>query len=94
MNQNELTAERAAKNVPYVKHYDKNGKLTNPIETGFFQYGPNRKARRAPLQKCRFAGNGNNTPILIIKTTKFYKVVQRYFNKKGEKVVINHALPA
>ena len=44
------------RNKPYVKRYDKNGDVKNPIPTGYFHNFPNRKARREPLQKIRLFG--------------------------------------
>jgi len=44
------------KNLPYVKKYDKNGKVKNPIPTGYFHDEPNRRKRREPLQKEKHFG--------------------------------------
>jgi hypothetical protein len=44
------------KNTPYVKRYNKEGLVTNPIPTGYFHNNPNRRERRLPLQKIRLFG--------------------------------------
>jgi len=38
-------------NIPYVKQYDEEGKLTNPITGMYKTTGMNRKQRRQYMQK-------------------------------------------
>ena len=59
-------------NVPYVKKYDKFGNVKNPIPTGYFHYGPNRKARREPLQKEKYFGR--KPQIIIDKNGKMKRI--------------------
>lgn len=43
-------------NKPYVKKYNRNGEVTNPIKEVFRPAFPNRSARRANLQKPKYFG--------------------------------------
>lgn len=42
---------RNTTNIPYVKKYDANGRLINPIKGVYSSNGPNRRQRRMYLQK-------------------------------------------
>ena len=85
-------------NVPYVKQQDENGKCINPIKGKYVNEHPNRKERREPMQKFRFAGNGNNYPLTVHKTTKFVRTLQHIHlkdksgNYTGEIKRIEHYL--
>lgn len=79
------------KNVPYVKMFDENGNLTNPITTGYIHDWPNRQERR--LHKNRFFGNGKNFPLTITKASKHLRSVQHEYDKEGEHKIIYHYLP-
>lgn len=51
-------------NIPYVKEFDKDGKLLNPIEDGIFQnYYPNRSQRKTKGRKIKSQKKG----VVIIK---------------------------
>jgi hypothetical protein len=73
-------------NTPYVKQYDKNGQLENPILTHYSQSGPNRKQRRP--RKSRFFGNGKNTPLTLTGPHKYLRVRQITKDKDGKRKVI------
>lgn len=61
-------------NIPYVKTFDKDGKLENPIYGFYSPAFPNRKARR---QKApRFRGNNKGVSLTVVKTQKYKRVVQ------------------
>lgn len=77
-------------NTPYVKKYDKNGNVTNPIKHGLFHQEPNREARRKELKAYRFYGNGKNYHLTIFKNAKYKRVRQIAITKKGEVNVIEH----
>jgi len=80
-------------NVPYVKVYDKNGNVTNPIKDAYLSKLDNRKARRVFKNETRFIGNGKNYHLTVLKESKFFRFVQTIFMKTGIKR-INHYLPA
>lgn len=40
-------------NKPYVKRYDENGKITNPIKGAYLTNGLNRRQRREPVRTKR-----------------------------------------
>ena len=61
-------------NTPYVKTFDKDGKLENP-SIGF--YSPaflNRKTRRQKVP--RFRGNNKGVSLTVVKTQKYKRVMQ------------------
>lgn len=72
-------------NVPYVKKYDENGVVTNPIRGSYLSEGENRAARRKDLQKQRFYGESKNYHLTVVKTQKYARVKQaiRCKDKKG-----------
>lgn len=47
MNEKETPKKRLEPNVPYVKQYDAQGNLINPINGEYRSTGPNRRMRRA-----------------------------------------------
>lgn len=53
-------------NTPYVKQYDVNGVLTNPIEDKYLNSGENRKSRRR--KEPRILNNANTYPVRVVKT--------------------------
>jgi hypothetical protein len=55
------------KNEPYVKKYNKNGQVINPIPSGYIHNFLNRKARREPLQKTKLFGR--TLQIIVDKVT-------------------------
>jgi hypothetical protein len=60
-------------NTTYVKQFDENGVLTNPIPNGYGHVGSNRKARRKYLQKDRFVGQSKNHHLTIVGTVGKYR---------------------
>lgn len=83
-------------NEPYVKQYDKEGLLINPILDGsnYASTSPNRRRRREDIKgKTRFIGNGKNFPLVVGESYKYEKVVQVVYNQKQEKDIrIEHYL--
>lgn len=75
-------------NTPYVKEYDKNGVLKNPIKSAYWSNFENRQQRRKKLQKQRFHGNGKNTPLTVVQTARFLRYRQIIEGKE-----IEHYLP-
>jgi len=49
-------------NIPYVKTFDKNGKLENPIDGFYISPYPNRKQRRSKIK------NINSVLPLLVRT--------------------------
>lgn len=79
-------------NIPYVKTYDKDGKINNFPDKGYFNFLPNRKQRRTKPE--RFINNRKTFPITIVGPNAFIKVLQRVFNKRlKEMITIYHYLP-
>ncbi len=84
------------KNTPYVKQFDENGKVTNPIKGSYLHEFENREERRAKLQKDRFHGESKNHHLTVAKSSK-YKRVRQVINCEdkhgvttGERRVIEH----
>lgn len=48
-------------NTPYVKKYDKNGEVSNPIIGHYPSLGPNRKMRRLDKNRPRLMNNRKPT---------------------------------
>ena len=61
-------------NTPYVKEYNANGGLTNPIQTYYSSPAPNRSSRRG--KGYRFKGNGKNHSLSFIGEYRFSRVRQ------------------
>lgn len=71
------------KNVPYVKSYDANGDLINPILFKYVGLGPNRKARRKAEGKTSTRPFSNKKGIQIVVTK-----IGPYAFMKWEKTLI------
>jgi len=73
-------------NVSYVKQFDKNGVVTNPIIGSYISEGENRAERRKIKQKQRFYGESKNHHLTVIKTAKYKRVKQKIEckDKKGK----------
>jgi len=80
-------------NVPYVKKYNENGQVTNPIKGNYISEFPNRKERREDLQKHRFYGESKNLHLTVKGAFKFIRLKQVEFTKKGKLKIIEHYLP-
>lgn len=81
-------------NVPYKKVIV-NGEVTNPIEKGKYQNSfPNRKERRAELQKKIFLGNHKGKQLIVVNSgiysAKYFKKVQVIKLKNGTEKRIQH----
>lgn len=75
------------KNTPYVKHYDSNGVLTNPIQKAYINPFPNRNMRRAMMKgKVRYDKTFNQVvktdyrDRLITLKQKYIKAVTEFKN--------------
>lgn len=79
-------------NIPYVKTYNKEGKINNFPKGGYFHYFPNRQQRRTTPE--RFTNNRKTFPITVSGPNAFVRVLQRVFNKRlKEWIKIYHYLP-
>ncbi len=63
-------------NISYVKKYDENGIVINPIVGSYTHDSDNRKSRREVKQKNRFFGNGKNAPLSVSKHGKYARRIQ------------------
>jgi hypothetical protein len=87
------------KNVPYVKRYNKEGDVANPISAIYEHDFPNRRERREKLNQVRFHGESKNFHLTVVRTVKFHRWRQfiALKDKKGrytgEVKTIEHYLP-
>ena len=80
-------------NVPYVKQYDENGVVTNPIVEVYKHESPNRSKRRSVLKKQRFYGESKNCHLTVVGTKKFRRVKKEVWDRiEGKVKVIEHYL--
>lgn len=81
-------------NKPYVKNYDKNGNLTNPIEKSYVSMEPNREARRMHLQKNKLHGESGNEHLTVVGTTKYkrYRQLIKLSGSKKNKTIDHYRL--
>lgn len=71
-----------ATNTPYVKQYDENGLVTNPIVGGYKNAdNSNRSSRRQ--RDARFFGNGKQYPLSVSRTVKYLRSIQIVPAKRG-----------
>jgi len=61
------------KNIPYVKKYDEQGILLNPIKGSYPNRFPNRIQRSKSHKKERFCGNGQNFHLSIVGGLKYFR---------------------
>jgi hypothetical protein len=78
-------------NIPYVKQFDKNGTLLNPIKGSYLNEFPNRSERHK--KKERFHGESKNFHLTVVKSALFKRVRQIEFEKDGTRKTIEHYLP-
>lgn len=83
-----------ALNIPYVKKYDNNGQLINPIRGAYISEFSNRKQRREILNEPPFFGCSKNVHLSVVKTGKYLRVRQFVTDKNGDKKVIEHYIDA
>ena len=82
-------------NVPYVKKYDKNGNVSNPINEVYLSKFDNRKARRSFKNEIPFKGNTGHINLTVIKESKFIRFIQSILDLKNHRIKrIKHYLPA
>lgn len=79
-------------NTPYVKVYDSNGNVSNPIVGSYPSLAPNRKQRRAIKQKNRFYGESKNYHLTCDGINSYARIKQYSINKEGNKKVVLHYL--
>ena len=75
-------------NQPYVKQYDNNGVLINPIKTAYVSEFPNREYRRRVLP--RFKKNSKGHHLTVNKMGKFQRNIQVITCKDGSVKRIMH----
>lgn len=77
-------------NVPYVKKYDENMELSNPINGRYASPFPNRQARRP--KKNRFFNNSNSHQMTVSGSMRYRKSLQIEVDKEGNQKYIYHYL--
>jgi hypothetical protein len=80
-------------NLPYIKKYDKNGNVTNPIQGGYFHNDLNRRERRKKPIGHRFISQSKNLHIDVFGHQKYLRVVQHETDNDGFSKKIFHTLP-
>lgn len=88
----------ARRNVPYVKRFDENGNVTNPIVNYYVSPNRNRRDRRAGLQKNRFRGNkkhrdGKCNSMTVIGIDRYIRFMQVIPDGNGGVKNIYHYYP-
>jgi len=78
-----------ATTMPYVKKFDSNGVVINPISKHVWD-GNNRQKRRELMQKARSFNNSNNCQQVVYKTYRCLKKVQIDYARDGSIKRINH----
>lgn len=80
-------------NVPYVKEFDADGNVANPIRGIYAPEFDTRRQRRAHKNETPFKGNVGHVSLTVVKTAKYRREYQQIINKKtGKKRVIKHYL--
>lgn len=84
-------------NLPYVKEYDKDGIVTNPINGSYEHKFQNRSDRKKLLKKVRFYGESKNYHLTVTKISRHrrFKQIINCIDPKtkkltGERRVIEH----
>jgi len=77
-------------NIPYIKTFDQNGNVSNPIIGSLLNNFPNRRTRRQNKSKQRFHGESNNLHLSVNKYSKYLRIRQMEFDKEGNKKIIEH----
>lgn len=78
-------------NQPYVKEYNDQGELTNPIKGSFPTADPNnsRSNRRAIKSNSRFKGNKKGISLTVGRKFKYRREVQLIGSKRIEHYILN-----
>ena len=79
-------------NTPYVKEYDENGVVLNPIIGSYKTESANRQNRRSHLQKDRFYGESKNFHLTVVGRKRYTRKKQRVSNGNGGFKFIEHYL--
>lgn len=77
-------------NTPYVKTFDQNKNVSNPIIGSLLNNFPNRKTRRQNKRKTRFHGESNNIHLTVNKYSKYLRIRQPELDKDGNRKIIEH----
>jgi len=88
---------KEAMNKPYVKMYDENGAIINPIKGKLITRFEARKQRREYLQKERFVKNTKAYHLFIMEFSptsilKYRRFLQLEKDKDGKRKTIKHYL--
>lgn len=77
-----------SKNKPYVKEYDENGILVNPItkENPFSNVAP---SNRGNNRKSRFMGNTSGAKLVVGRAFKYRKSIQVIGTKRIEHYILS-----
>jgi hypothetical protein len=75
------------KNIPYVKQYNEDGTIANPIKGSYESKLPNRSQRRNNKQP-RFVGNGKNHHMTITGRFRYDRRIQIIGKKRIEHYVL------
>ena len=78
------------KNIPYVVQRNELGEITSPIARSYVSTLPNRKQRRAHLQKDRFHGESKNHHLTVLKIDKYLRHRQKITLKDGSVKFVLH----
>lgn len=74
------------KNIPYVKQYNPDGTIANPIKESYESKLPNRRQRKG--KQPRFIGNGKNNHMTITGRFRYDRKVQLIGKKRIEHNVL------
>ena len=77
-------------NTPYVKEYNDQGIVSNPIRGKYENLSPNRQARRSHKNEPRFKNNRNVNHLVVGPNFKYRKRIQIEFDKDGNRKKIEH----
>lgn len=73
-------------NTPYVKQYNDDGSVANPIEGKLESKFPNRRMRRTRPE--RFRGNHKGTSLTVTGNSAYFRVIQDIGGKLIEHYVL------
>lgn len=75
-------------NTPYVKEYNENGELLNPIKGKYASSNPNRSNRRLIHKKDRFKSNKKGQSMTVLVRDRYLKRTQliTFLNEETERI--------
>lgn len=80
-------------NQPYVKRYNADGSIANPIHVIYSPSRPEQTRDKRKNVKHRFFNNRNSYPLVVYKDSKYKKVLQLVMDKEtGRLNKIEHYL--